>query len=41
MREVREELGKELISNQISPVLEKESIEMLRPSYMGNYLLYE
>lgn len=41
MREVREELGKELVSNQIKPVLEKEKIEMLRPSYMGNCLIYE
>lgn len=41
MREVREELGKELVSDQIKPVLEKEKIEMLRPSYMGNCLIYE
>lgn len=41
MREVREELGKELVSGQVKPVLEKEKIEMLRPSYMGNCLIYE
>jgi len=41
MREVREELGKELVSDQVKPVLEKEKIEMLRPSYMGNCLIYE
>lgn len=41
MREVREELWKELVSDQEKPVLEKDQIEMFRPSYIGNYLLYE
>jgi hypothetical protein len=41
MREVREELSKELVSDQIKPVLEKEQIEKFRPSYEGTYLLYE
>ncbi|MEI6426725.1 MAG: hypothetical protein WCO66_05270 [Candidatus Absconditabacteria bacterium] len=41
MREVREELAKELVFDQTKPVVDKDKVELLRPSYMGNYLLYE
>lgn len=41
MREVREELGKELISDQIEPILTDNQLTTLRPSYMGSCLIYE